>query len=284
MIKSTSMTYTIHRLFAHAIDSFVVSVLLIIPSYFWLTAIAKYPATGYLFTILYVVSLISLPIFKTLTTYFWNGQTSGKDWVNLRVVGHKGSKLSFLECFFREFLRAFLYLGSAFIMVIVDLLLIAWRSDKRTVTDLITGTRVIYLKDSVDLSKDGYQGLFAWWKYHTSRVWWAFSIFGLVCILAAPVIMISPTIDYYYRNTFHEECYYVQPDYNPMISLFGPSILSSNNLRITAISYSWGELKLQVLIEKNLQLAREDELVLKQRFWFDWGVVEWKNVSGCERD
>ena len=78
--------------------------------------------------------------------YFWyfgavTGQTPGKMLQNIKVVRNDGGRVGFSTGLFRAFLQ---YIGMG--ALLVGLLMAAFRKDKKTLHDLLVGTKVIKTK------------------------------------------------------------------------------------------------------------------------------------------
>jgi uncharacterized RDD family membrane protein YckC len=271
------MIYALRRLLAHLLDIYGVFFCLLLAG-FLLSLLLDYAGLDFrnqsTFNILVsIFVLASFPAYKALATYFSEGQTSGKGLFLLKVVGPSGSELSLLECFFREFLRTILYLISFSIMAFVDLILVAWRNDKRTITDLITGTRVINENESADLQKDEFRGLFGWWRKSDSRKKFALGIASLALLISIPFSLISPTINHYYHNRDFQNCSFYVSRFSSL-----PGGLNSSRMKISLKNFEWGKITVEVVPDRARTIR--DELTLEQH-WLGWEVVDWKRVKGC---
>ncbi|MUV38845.1 uncharacterized protein JNUCC1_02716 [Lentibacillus sp. JNUCC-1] len=83
-------------------------------------------------------------LYFVLLPIFWCGYTVGKKGTEIRIVREDGDEVGFGTMFLREVVGGFVYVLTLGIGVIVSVLMVGLREDKRSIHDFIAGTYVTY--------------------------------------------------------------------------------------------------------------------------------------------
>ncbi|MFC4410339.1 RDD family protein [Chungangia koreensis] len=123
------------RLGAGLLDGLIVGLPLVLVSYLFTGTTEETPITS-IGNLLY---LLIVPV-------IWSGYTIGKRIVGVRIVRMDGGKIGIGTMLLRTLAAGILYWATFGVLVIVSVLMVVLRDDKRAIHDFIAKTKVIYVK------------------------------------------------------------------------------------------------------------------------------------------
>ena len=135
-----------HRLLAYFLDYFVIGsgvfIITYVISLFILLQVEN--LTPGIEENIQLFAILLGPLYLMLLPIYWSGYTVGKWIAGIRIVRMDGKKLGWETMLLRLLVSGFIYAITLGIALIVSILMVALRKDKRALHDLIAGTYVTY--------------------------------------------------------------------------------------------------------------------------------------------
>ncbi|WP_158217653.1 RDD family protein [Lottiidibacillus patelloidae] len=90
-------------------------------------------------------------LYPLVLPIIWTGLTIGKRMLGIKIVKASGEDVSALQIILRGFIIIFVYIASVGILFTLSIILMTSRKDKRSLHDIIAGTKVIKIEDDVKM-------------------------------------------------------------------------------------------------------------------------------------